>query len=62
MSRELVARYGQIDVLVYAHVWGVNAFAASAWHLRRSGVGGMFDAYAVGFDGVWAIAIPVGEG
>jgi len=49
------------QAMVNAHVWGVNAFAAPVWHLRRNGVGGMFDTYAASFDAVWATATPVEE-
>lgn len=31
------------QLLVNAHAWGVNAYGAPVWHLRRSGSGGMFD-------------------
>jgi hypothetical protein len=44
------------QVIVNAHVFGVNAYAAPVWHLRRHGSGGMFDTYATGFDAVWATA------
>ncbi|WTR28100.1 helix-turn-helix domain-containing protein [Streptomyces canus] len=47
--------------LVNAHVWGVNAYAALVWHLRRHEAGGMFDTYAESFDAVWATATPVRE-
>ncbi|MGV9991611.1 XRE family transcriptional regulator [Streptomyces sp. NPDC003374] len=47
--------------LVNAHVWGVNAYAAPVWHLRRHEAGGMFDTYAESFDAVWATATPVRE-
>jgi hypothetical protein len=47
------------QMLVNAHVWGVNAYAAPVWHLRRSADGGMFDTYAASFDAVWATARPV---
>lgn len=47
--------------LVNAHVWGVNAYAAPVWHLRRHETGGMFDTYADSFDAVWATATPVRE-
>ncbi|MEV6170249.1 helix-turn-helix transcriptional regulator [Streptomyces sp. NPDC051954] len=47
--------------LVNAHVWGVNAYAAPVWHLRRHETGGMFDTYAESFDAVWATATPVRE-
>ncbi|WP_406197493.1 helix-turn-helix domain-containing protein [Streptomyces europaeiscabiei] len=50
------------QVLVNAHVWGVNAFGAPVWHLRRSRAGGMFDTYADSFDAVWTTATPVREG
>ncbi|MFE9567268.1 XRE family transcriptional regulator [Streptomyces sp. NPDC006692] len=47
------------QVLVNAHVWGVNAYRAPVWHLRRTGTGGMFDTYAESFDAVWETARPV---
>lgn len=50
------------QALVNAHVWGVNAFGAPVWHLRRSRAGGMFDTYADSFDAVWATATPVRGG
>ncbi|MGW0698071.1 XRE family transcriptional regulator [Streptomyces sp. NPDC002867] len=50
------------QALVNAHVWGVNAFGAPVWHLRRSRAGGMFDTYADSFDAVWTTATPVREG
>ncbi|WP_432131751.1 XRE family transcriptional regulator [Streptomyces tendae] len=50
------------QALVNAHVWGVNAYGAPVWHLRRSGKGGMFDTYARSFDAVWETATPVREG
>jgi len=49
------------QALVNAHVWGVNAYGAPVWHLRRSGSGGMFDTYADSFTAVWATATPVQE-
>ncbi|WP_328753313.1 XRE family transcriptional regulator [Streptomyces sp. NBC_00285] len=49
------------QALVNAHVWGVNAYRAPVWHLRRSGEGGMFETYADSFDAVWATAKPVRE-
>ncbi|MFD7288397.1 XRE family transcriptional regulator [Streptomyces sp. NPDC059863] len=45
--------------LVNAHVWGVNAYAAPVWHLRRHQESGMFDTYVGSFDAVWATATPV---
>jgi hypothetical protein len=47
------------QMLVNAHVWGVNAYGAPVWHLRRSRAGGMFDTYAASFDAVWSTATPV---
>ncbi|MGF1340992.1 XRE family transcriptional regulator [Streptomyces flavovirens] len=47
--------------LVNTHVWGVNAYAAPVWHLRRHEESGMFDAYADSFDAVWTTATPVRE-
>ncbi|MEU9415437.1 helix-turn-helix transcriptional regulator [Streptomyces sp. NPDC048272] len=47
------------QVLVNAHVWGVNAYGAPVWHLRRHDSGGMFDTYADSFDAVWETARPV---
>ncbi|MEH0577299.1 helix-turn-helix domain-containing protein [Streptomyces sp. B21-108] len=50
------------QALVNAHVWGVNAYSAPVWHVRRSRAGSMFDTYAHSFDAVWATATPVREG
>ncbi|MEU9855931.1 XRE family transcriptional regulator [Streptomyces sp. NPDC047974] len=47
------------QVLVNAHVWGVNAYGAPVWHLRRNRSGGMFDTYADSFRAVWETARPV---
>ncbi|MBT2440326.1 helix-turn-helix transcriptional regulator [Streptomyces sp. ISL-36] len=47
------------QMLVNAHVWGVNAYGAPVWHLRRNGNGGMFDTYAESFNAVWETARPV---
>lgn len=49
------------QMLVNAHVWGVNAYGAPVWQLRRNGAGGVFDTYAESFDAVWATATPVQE-
>lgn len=46
------------QLLVNAHAWGVNAYSAPVWHLRRSGSGDMFDTYAESFNAVWATAVP----
>ncbi|MDI3386868.1 XRE family transcriptional regulator [Streptomyces sp. B-S-A8] len=47
------------QVLVNTHVFGVNAYGAPVWHLRRNASGGMFDAYADSFEAVWDKATPV---
>jgi hypothetical protein len=47
-----------VNAHVNAHVWGLNAYGAPVWHLRRNGDGGMFDTYAGSFDAVWATATP----
>lgn len=44
------------QALVNAHVWGVNAYGAPVWHLRRVEGGSMFDTYAESFDAVWSTA------
>ncbi|MFD3561642.1 helix-turn-helix domain-containing protein [Streptomyces sp. NPDC058686] len=44
------------QVLVNAHVWGVNAYGAPVWHLRRTEGRAMFDTYAQSFDAVWSTA------
>ncbi|MGJ0152902.1 helix-turn-helix domain-containing protein [Streptomyces sp. CH8.1] len=49
------------QLLVNAHVWGVNAYGAPVWHLRRHEAGGMFDTYAESFGAVWETARPVEE-
>ncbi|MFP8887546.1 MULTISPECIES: helix-turn-helix domain-containing protein [Streptomyces] len=49
------------QMLVNAHVWGVNAYGAPVWHLRRHDNGKVFGTYAQSFDAVWATATPVQE-
>lgn len=50
---------GDDEVMVNAHVWGTNAYAAPVWHLRRIVDGGLFDTYADSFDAVWQTGHPV---
>ncbi|WP_318198986.1 XRE family transcriptional regulator [Streptomyces sp. MCL20-2] len=50
------------QMLVNAHVWGVNAYGAPVWQLRRNADGGIFDTYAESFDAVWGTAATVKEG
>jgi len=47
------------ELLVNGHVWGVNAFGAPVWHLRRGKSGTMVDTYRDSFDAVWEQANPV---
>ncbi|WP_340563792.1 helix-turn-helix domain-containing protein [Streptomyces sp. GSL17-111] len=47
------------QMLVNAHVWGVNAYGAPVWHMRRHDNGRIFNTYAQSFDAVWATATPV---
>lgn len=47
------------QMLVNGHVFGVNAYGAPVWHLRRAEDGGLFDTYAESFDAVWNTAQPV---
>ncbi|MFF8016426.1 helix-turn-helix domain-containing protein [Streptomyces sp. NPDC007929] len=50
------------EMLVNAHVFGVNAYGAPVWHLRRNTDGGMFDTYADSFNTVWESGTPVEKG
>ncbi|MEV8017153.1 helix-turn-helix transcriptional regulator [Streptomyces sp. NPDC086554] len=50
------------QMLVNAHVWGLNAYGAPVWHLRQHSAGRMFDSYAESFNAVWDTATPVAEG
>ena len=50
---------GDDDLLVNAHLWGVNAYRAPVIHLRRVAPTSLFDAYAASFDAVWATAEPL---
>lgn len=47
------------QVIVNAHIFGVNAYSAPVWHLRRHSDGGLFETYADSFSAVWATAQPV---
>ncbi|MGW6009727.1 XRE family transcriptional regulator [Streptomyces sp. NPDC055210] len=49
------------QMLVNGHVFGVNAYGAPVWHLRKAEDNGMFDTYAQSFDAVWDTAKPVKE-
>jgi hypothetical protein len=47
------------ELLVNAHVWGVNAYMAPVLHLRRLAEGSLFGTYAGSFEAVWATSQPV---
>ncbi|MBO8188766.1 helix-turn-helix domain-containing protein [Streptomyces spirodelae] len=47
------------QMLVNAHAYGVNAYRAPLWHLRRTSDDGMFDTYTASFTAVWETARPV---
>src|SRR5215211_1377824 len=46
------------DLLINAHMWGVNAYSAPVTHLRRLVAGSLFDTYAASFEAVWAASEP----
>jgi hypothetical protein len=46
------------DLLVNAHVWGVNAYSVPVAHLRRIVAGSLFDTYVASFEAVWAASAP----
>jgi transcriptional regulator with XRE-family HTH domain len=49
------------EMLVNAHLWGLNAYDAPLWHLRRiqDSYHSLFDAYAASFNDVWTTAEPL---
>lgn len=47
---------GDDHMIVNAHVFGVNAYGAPVYHLRRGGDGGLFDTYAQSFGLTWEAA------
>jgi hypothetical protein len=51
---------GDDQMLVNAHLWGMNAYGAPLWHLRRAETGpaSLFDAYAASLDEIWTGAEP----
>lgn len=46
------------EMIVNPHVYGKLASHAPAMHLRRLGVGDLFNTYAESFDSVWSAAAP----
>ncbi|GES16955.1 NUDIX domain-containing protein [Acrocarpospora macrocephala] len=49
-------------MIVNAHVFGMNAYGTPVYHLRRTGEGGLFDAYAQSFQAVWEQVPPSEDG
>jgi hypothetical protein len=47
---------GDDHMLVNAHVFGMNAYGAPLWHLRRESEGGIFDVYAESFEAAWSLS------
>jgi transcriptional regulator with XRE-family HTH domain len=47
------------ELLVNAHIWGVNAYLAPVLHLRRLAGGSLFDTYSDSFDAVWETSRPI---
>lgn len=45
---------GDDQMIVNAHVFGMNAYGSPVYHFRRRGDGGPFDAYAQSFESAWA--------
>lgn len=52
---------GDDRMIVNAHVFGMNAYGAPVYHLRRAGQGGLFDSYAQSFEAVWDCSRPAPE-
>lgn len=44
------------EMLVNAHIFGVNAFSAPLWHYRKAASGTLTASYQESFDTVWATA------
>jgi hypothetical protein len=44
---------GDDHMIVNAHVFGMNAYGAPVYHLRRMREEGLFDTYATSFEAVW---------
>ncbi|MFI7052460.1 XRE family transcriptional regulator [Streptosporangium canum] len=44
---------GDDHMIVNAHVYGMNAYGAPVYHLRRMHDEGLFDVYAASFEAVW---------
>lgn len=49
---------GDDQMIVNAHRFGINAYAAPLLHLRRSLDGGLFDGYVASFEDVWQLSHP----
>jgi transcriptional regulator with XRE-family HTH domain len=53
--------FGDDRMIVNAHVFGMNAYGAPVYHLRRTGQSGLYDAYAQSFEAVWERSRPAPE-
>ena len=47
------------ELMVNTHVFGVNAYAAPVWHLRKTSADSMVGSYQQSFEVVWEQATPV---
>ncbi|SEG94925.1 hypothetical protein SAMN04489712_1553 [Thermomonospora echinospora] len=52
---------GDDQMLVNTHVFGMNAYGAPLWHIRRAPESRMFDVYAESFEAVWELSRPANE-
>jgi lambda repressor-like predicted transcriptional regulator len=50
------------QLLVNTHVYGVPAFRAPVWHLRKVAGGEILSTYLESFERTWATAVPAPEG
>jgi len=50
------------QLLVNTHIYGVPAFRAPVWHLRKVAGGEILSTYLESFERTWATAVPVPEG
>ena len=53
---------GDDQLLVNTHVYGVPAFRAPVWHLRKVAGGEIMSTYLESFERTWDSAVPVPEG
>ena len=53
---------GDDQLLVNTHVYGIPAFRAPVWHLRKVAGGEIMSTYLESFERTWETGIPVPEG